>query len=263
MPYIDCKEIANKIFAETKETAQSLNPLVVALLSPDDEAGDIYLKKLQKLGKKVNVRISNYHMPNLPEELNGCIQSLNNTESVTGIMLISEPASFFESRTFISPLKNVEGNDFDDDVEKVFCTARACTRILQEVTNIECKEVVIVGYGKRVGKPLAYLLMRAHAGSVTTTHKYTLDLGSHLKRADIIISAVGKQNLIRRDMVKPGAFVIDAGISCIKGKIVGDVSPKVAKIARVTPVPGGVGPITCALLLKNAAIACQKQSKCA
>ena len=261
MPYIDCKKIADKILDDTKRVTRHLSPWVIALVSPEDDTGYAYLKRLQLLGHGVNVLITSYKMPNNVGDLNVVIRSLNKKESVNGIMLISEPPSLFESRDIISPLKNVEGNDFDDDVDKVFCTARSCLRILQEVTDIRGKHAVIVGYGKRVGKPLSYILMRAHIGSVTTTHRYTMDLESHLERADIIVSAVGRQFLVRKGMVKRGAFVIDAGISYAKGKVVGDVCPEVSDIAQVTPVPGGVGPVTCALLLKNAAMLCQKQAE--
>lgn len=261
MPYIDCQKIADKILDDTKRMTRYHTPWVVVFVSSEDDTGSAYLKRLQALGSEANVAITSYNMPATAEDLNIAIQNLNRLETVNGIMLISEPPSLFESRNIISPLKNVEGNDFDDDVEKVFCTARSCLRILQEVTDIENKNAVIVGYGKRAGKPLSYLLMRAHVGSVTTTHKYTMDLESHLERADIIVSAVGRQFLISKPMVKRGAFVIDAGISYAKGKVVGDVCPEVSDIAQVTPVPGGVGPVTCALLLKNAAMLCQKQAE--
>ena len=123
--------------------------------------------------------------------------------------------------------------------------------LINERINLKGKEAVIIGRSNIVGKPMAALLLREDC-TVTICHSYTENLAQHTRNADILIVAVGKAGFITKDMVKPGAVVIDVGINRIDGKIVGDVSPDVAEVAGyMTPVPGGVGPMTVSCLMEN------------
>ena len=173
----------------------------------------------------------------------------------------------------IHPLKDVEGmnpasigNIVYDDLALLPCTAAASVELIKETgLNLEGLEVVMVGHSAIVGKPAAFLLM-SEGATVTICHHMTRSVAAHSRRADVVIVAVGKPNLIGPEMVKPGAAVIDIGINQVEQAdgttvIVGDVdTDKVKEVASwVTPVPGGVGPVTVAILMRNAITAFEKQ----
>jgi len=253
---IDCKPIFAKIMADTADLKQNTKATLAVVMPKDDPAARSYFNRLKKYGNSININVVELFYFTSHTDLSLLklsINSWNDTQDIHGILLISEPPEWHFLRSHISPEKNVEGNDFDDDVDNVFCTARACMEIIKSQIDITGKDVTVVGYGKRVGKPLSYLLMRAHVGSVTTTHKYTNDLVRHLHKADVIVSAVGKPGFITPQMVKHDTLIIDAGIAKdpFSDKIVGDVRKDVYNVCEVTPVPGGVGPVTCAILLRN------------
>ncbi len=256
MPLVDCQSIVTEICNETKTILDGSSAILDIIFRYDDEPSKSFWKRLDEQGKDLNIEIRPHRMPGKVGEAHARVETFNRSDG-DGIMLLSEPATYSEVRNSIYPDKNIEGDDCNDDVTKVFCTARACLKIIESQMDITGKIVTIIGYGKRVGKPLSYILMRAHAGSVTTCHKYTRDLVAHTGRADVIVTAVGKPGLITPQMLRHNTLVIDTGI--IKhpetGKIVGDVREDVAKSCLVTPVPGGVGPVTVAILLQNVAIA--------
>ena len=163
----------------------------------------------------------------------------------------------------IDPKKDVEGVNpqnmgllFYGWPGLVPCTALAVMELIKSTgTSIKGKQVTLVGHSALVGKPLALLLLSSEFDSATTTvcHIATQDLSANTKRAEILIVAVGKPGLIKGDMIREGAIVIDVGINRVEGKIVGDVIFDEAKekASMITPVPGGVGPVTAAMLLKN------------
>ena len=229
------------------------------LIKRNDFSGELFIKNINNIVEKINlpiqikkIFINNHH------DINSTIDHLNNTDSCCGILVMrneSENASmekYVEAKSLISPDKDIEGTEFADDLKRISCTANACWEIINFYTNIEGQDVVIMGYGKVVGKPLAYLLMRQHAGSVTTLHKYTKDPQHFLSRADVVISAVGKPHFLHFQAKSLDTLIIDAGISKDKNNMwVGDIHP-VMQDCRVTPVPGGVGPLTSMLILKNA-----------
>lgn len=253
MPYINCKEIAEKIEQETKGLLQSA-PVLKVFFPRDDEPAEQYFKSLSRCGKRVGIEVvsRNFYPTISLAAFAGSVE----IEEADGIMVLSEPPHLHGIRDCIGDL-NVEGDDHNDDVENLFCTARACYEVIESLyKNLEGMNATVVGYGKRVGKPLTYLLMRKHVGTVTTTHKYTKSLLEHTTKADILISAVGKGGFITPDLVKPGSLVIDVGCDS-HGR--GDVDPSVQEIANVTPVPGGVGPITTALIMKNVALKSRKE----
>lgn len=260
IPLIDCKSIFDRIMKEASDIKSDYPAKIVAIVPTDDVAANSYYGRIRKYGNQIGVTVKKYKMPTQVKKLNSKIVKLNNDNSVNGIILISEPPEFYESRSLIDTNKNVEGTDCADNVDQVFCTARACLEIIKSLINIEGKTITVVGYGKRVGKPLSYLLMRAHAGSVITTHKYTPDLMKYTARSHVIVTAVGKPGIITPQMINHGTIMIDAGIAKdpVSNKIVGDVRKDVQEVAPVTPVPGGVGPVTCAILLRNLAINVRK-----
>lgn len=254
MPTIDCEKIAKKILAETE------GGTLVILRNNDDPSATSYVRQLIKLSRKTQTEIieENYNSTWLVDGVVRLIDGHNEDPDVSGIVVVSPEPSHYEALSHISLSKRVEGTDFDDNPERVSCTARACIKIIESITEFDDKNILVIGYGKTVGKPLSYLLMRMHAASVTTTHQYTKMeeiFNEHIPKADIIISAVGCAYLIQGDY-KDKIF-IDAGISVLDGQICGDIHPSLCQHNEVTPVPGGVGPVTTALLLQNVSLAAQ------
>lgn len=210
------------------------------------------------------------------EECKHLISEMNDDPGVLGIILqrpVPDHINVRSLQSAIHPLKDVEGmnpssigNIVYSDVALAPCTAAASVELIKE-TGLELKglEVVMIGHSEIVGKPAAFLLM-AEGATVTVCHHMTRSLAMHSRRADVVVVAVGKPNLIGPDMIKPGAAVIDIGINLIKdaegnARIVGDVDTEaVMQVAGwITPVPGGVGPVTVAILMRNAMVAHQRQ----
>lgn len=153
------------------------------------------------------------------------------------------------------------GNIVYNDVALAPCTAAAAVELIHATgLTVEGLEVVIIGHSEIVGKPIAMMLM-AEGATVTVCHHMTRSVAMHSRRADVVVVAVGKAHLIGKDMIKPGAAVIDIGINQIENGIVGDVdTQEVLDVAGwVTPVPGGVGPVTTAILMRNAIVALNRQ----
>lgn len=203
------------------------------------------------------------------EECKSLIQKMNDDPEVLGVILqrpVPEHLNIRSLQSAIHPLKDVEGmnpasigNIVYNDVAMAPCTAAAAVELVHE-TGLEMAglEVVMVGHSEIVGKPAAMMLM-AEGATVTVCHHMTRSVAMHSRRANVVIVAVGKAHLIGPDMIKPGAVVIDIGINQVRGedgatKLVGDVdTEKVKELAGwITPVPGGVGPVTVAILMRNA-----------
>ncbi|MBY6144700.1 bifunctional 5,10-methylenetetrahydrofolate dehydrogenase/5,10-methenyltetrahydrofolate cyclohydrolase [Mameliella alba] len=210
------------------------------------------------------------------DECKALIQEMNDDPEVLGIILQRPVPSHINVRSLqsaIHPLKDVEGmnpasigNIVYNDVAMAPCTAAAAVELIRE-TGLDMKglEVVMVGHSEIVGKPAAMMLM-AEGATVTVCHHLTRSVAMHSRRADVIVVAVGKPHLIGADMVKPGAAVIDIGINQIakpdgSTEIVGDVDTDAVKEVAgwITPVPGGVGPVTVAILMRNAMRAYERQ----
>lgn len=210
------------------------------------------------------------------EDCKQLITDMNDDPDVLGIILQRPVPGHINVRSLqsaIHPLKDVEGmnpasigNIVYSDVALAPCTAAAAVTLIKE-TGLDLKglEVVMIGHSEIVGKPVALLLM-AEGATVTVCHHMTRSLAIHSRRADVLVVAVGKAHLVGADMVKPGAVVIDIGINQItdengKTKLVGDVDTDAVKEVAgwVTPVPGGVGPVTVAMLMRNAMTAHQRQ----
>ncbi len=251
---------------------------LVSVLVGQPEAGEIYSRSQERNCQEVGIK---FERKSLPEDsslaqVKAAIDQLNRDATINGIMLnLPLPPGMSESEVqyYIDPYKDVEGVN-PANIGFVFygrpiiapCTALSVLEILNHLgQNFEGKDVVIVGQGAIVGRPITLFLLQEMA-TVTACHKATRDLKRHTSHADILIVAVGQPGLITGDMVKPGAVVIDVGINRVRRsgeetRIVGDVDfESVARVASVlTPVPGGVGPVTVAILLRNTVEAARKQ----
>lgn len=210
------------------------------------------------------------------EDCKARIQMMNDDPEILGVILqrpVPDHINVRSLQSAIHPLKDVEGmnpasigNIVYNDVAMAPCTAAAAVELIRETgLNMEGLEVVMVGHSEIVGKPAAMMLM-AEGATVTVCHHMTRSVSMHSRRADVVVVAVGKPHLIGADMIKPGAVVIDIGINQITSpsgerRIVGDVETDAVQdiCGWITPVPGGVGPVTVAILMRNAMNAFARQ----
>jgi len=272
MQLIDGKALANKIHAEVASEVEKLKqeenivPGLAVILVGDDPASHAYVKMKAKACEKVGFYSITHNMPDTisQDEIIATIEMMNNNPRIDGILVQLPLPKHIDTNKIlevIDPKKDVDGfhpynvgrlaTNLDGFVP---CTPLGVMKMFEEYDiNLEGKDVCVVGASNIVGKPMAALLLNANA-TVTVTHIYTKDLKSHTSKADIVIVGVGVPALIKEDMVKDGAIVIDIGINRIEdGSLVGDVDfPAVSKkCSYITPVPGGVGPMTIAMLLAN------------
>lgn len=277
MILMDGKNLRNKIVAQLKEKviAHNIDATLAIILVGDDPASKIYIKNKVKTCEEVGIKHKVFELvPTTTEdELCKLIKDLNDDKSITGIILqspVSEHINFDKCSALIEKNKDVDGftmsNTYDlylSNETMVPCTVKAIIKVLDEYNVVlEGANVVIVGRGNIVGKPLLLALLNRNA-TVTVAHSKTKNLRNVTKNADIIISAVGKPNLIREDMIKDGAVVVDVGINRLNDKIVGDVDfENVSKKASlITPVPGGIGPMTVAMIMENVLLAKEMSDK--
>ena len=268
---IDGKKIAEtlrqklkKEIIEIKSSFKSVPGLTVILIG-EDPASKIYVKNKEKFSKEIGINSEVIKYPeNIEEkEVLSKIIELNKNKKVSGILVqLPLPKHINKQKVIetILPEKDVDGfhpinvgNLSSGYDSKVPCTPLGCFLLLKEVEkNLSGKHAVVIGRSNLNGKPMAQLLLKENC-TVTITHSKTKDLKSQCNKADIIIAAVGKPKLVKGDWVKKNAIVIDVGINKTSDGIVGDVDfNEVSKVARaITPVPGGVGPMTIACLLRN------------
>jgi methylenetetrahydrofolate dehydrogenase (NADP+)/methenyltetrahydrofolate cyclohydrolase len=269
MNILDGKSLAKKIKHSIKEEIKHLDrkPKLVVVLVGDDPASLVYVKNKVQACADVGFssQLDMFEKDVEEDVLLNHIKRLNEQEDVDGILVqlpLPSHISMHKVIDAIDPSKDVDGfhpNNmgklFSGDLEKAFipCTPLGIKLLLEEYSiDIKGKNVCIVGAGFIVGKPLSMLMLSQDA-TVSICHKYTKDILDYTKTADILISATGVPFLIKDYMVKEGAVVIDVGISKVNGKIVGDVDFESVsqKASFITPVPGGVGPMTVATLLLN------------
>ena len=268
---IDGKKIAEGLRAKLKKKIKEFKsnlkiaPGLSVILVGEDSASQIYVKNKIKFSKEIGIDSEVIRYPeNIQEKIVlDKIIELNKNQKVSGILVQLPLPKHIDKQKVIEtilPEKDVDGfhpinvgNLSSGYDSKIPCTPLGCLILLKEVEkNLSGKHVVIIGRSNLNGKPMAQLLLRENC-TVTITHSKTKDLKSECNKADIIIAAVGKPKLVKGDWVKKNAIVIDVGINKTTNGIVGDVDfDEVAKIAKaVTPVPGGVGPMTIACLLSN------------
>lgn len=268
---IDGKELARKIREDLKEEVAKLKndgifPKLAVIMVGDDKASKTYVKNKSKACEEIGIAFEEFILDEntTMEELLGLIDKLNNRDDINGILLqspIPKNLDIIKAFDAIDYRKDVDGFN-PVNVGKlsigedcfISCTPLGIVRMLEEYKiDVEGKNVVIVGRSNIVGKPLIQCMLRKN-GTVTVCHSRTKNLKEITSKADILIAALGKANFITADMVKNDAVVIDVGINRDEnGKLVGDVDfENVEKKALyITPVPGGVGPMTIAMLMEN------------
>jgi methylenetetrahydrofolate dehydrogenase (NADP+)/methenyltetrahydrofolate cyclohydrolase len=271
---IDGKAIAAEVRREVAEEAKALAdndvvPGLATVLVGDDPASKVYVAAKQKACAEVGIHVSDHPLPaSTPEEeLLDLVRSLNEDASVHGILVqLPLPEHIDEHRILdeVSPSKDADGLH-PCNLGRVLAgdplVAPATPAGIQQLllrSNVETAgaEVVVVGRSNLVGKPIAALLMQKGPGAnatVTVCHTGTRDLETHTKRADILIAAIGRAKAITAPMVSPGVVIIDVGVNRTEDGLCGDVDFDAVKevASRITPVPGGVGPMTIAMLLNN------------
>ncbi len=268
---IDGKKISAALLEKVKADVNELKssgtePCLAVILVGDDPASQVYVRNKKRTCEQVGIKSIEHLLPKdtSESELLSLIWSLNNDKSVHGILCQLPLPSHINEKTVlcaIDPDKDVDafhpknvGHIVIGDAELLPCTPAGVMEMLRyEGISVEGKNCVVVGRSNIVGKPMALMLLAAN-GSVTVCHSRTPDLSYHTKQADILVCAVGKKDLITADMVKDGAVVIDVSINRNEdGKLCGDVvfDEVSRKASYITPVPGGVGPMTIALLMQN------------
>ena len=264
---LDGKALSNKIKEEIKLKTKNylIKPTLAVIQIGNDEASNIYIKTKAKACENVGINFIHikFEEDALEQEIINKIIELNNDNYVNGILIqLPIPKTFDTYRllNLINKNKDVDGLTdinmgmlFKNYNNLVPCTPLGIMNLLKEYNiDIEGKHAVVVGKSNLVGKPLAMLLLQSGA-TVTICHSKTKNLSNFTKQADILISAVGKKDLITKDMVKENSIVIDVGMNRVDGKLYGDVDfNNIKDIASyITPVPGGVGPMTVAMLLSN------------
>ena len=265
------KEVSARIKAELKNEADNLKaqgimPGLAVIIVGDDPASRVYVNNKKKACEELGILSEEYALPGetKEEELLALIDRLNVDKKISGILVqLPLPKGLDEEKVInrINPKKDVDafhpvnvGKIMIGNYDFVPCTPAGVMELIAESgIDISGKECVIVGRSNIVGKPMSMLLLHQN-GTVTVCHSRTKDLKEVTKRADILVVAVGRPEFITGDMIKEGAVVIDVGINRLENKkLVGDVEFESAeKVASaITPVPGGVGPMTIAMLMKN------------
>ena len=273
------KQVAAEIRAELKTRAEALRkdgvvPCLAVLLAGDDPASKIYVRNKKRACEEIGIESRELLFPEnvTEEELIAQIRALNEDPAVDAMLVqLPLPRHINEARVLaeIAPEKDADGFHvvnagrlFTGQTSVLPCTPAGCMELLRRA-NVEFsgKHAVVVGRSNIVGKPMAMLLLNEHC-TVTVCHSRTKDLARFTRDADILVAAVGRPGIITGEMIKPGAAVIDVGINRLEsGKLMGDVDFESAEpvAGAITPVPGGVGPMTIAMLMQNAILAAEKR----
>ncbi len=283
---LDGKQLSEVVRAEVRGGVAAFTarhgrpPGLEVILVGDDPASAIYTRNKEKASNEVGMRGSLHVMPTSAseDEISARVRDLNDDKAVDGILVQLPLPSHVNSQRvldLVDPHKDVDGfHPFNAGLlglgrpgALVACTPSGCMRLLQLAgAELQGAHAVVVGRSNIVGKPMAQLLLAANA-TVTIAHSRTRDLQAVCKQADILVAAVGKKEMIRGDWIKPGAIVIDVGTNRVtlpdgKAKLFGDVAFDEAKevASAITPVPGGVGPMTIAMLLANTLEAAKRRA---
>ena len=260
-------------------TAQGVQPGLAVVLVGDHPASQVYVRNKVKACEDAGFKsvLEKYEATLSEAELLARVEALNNDPSIHGILVqLPLPKHIDDHKVIeaISPLKDVDGFHVASagalmvgEVGFKACTPYGCMKMLESIgmKDLRGKHAVVIGRSNIVGKPMAMMLLAANA-TVTVTHSGTADLAFHTRQADIVVAAVGKRNVLTADMVKPGAVVIDVGMNRDdEGKLCGDVDfAGVKEVAsHITPVPGGVGPMTITMLLVNTMEAAERAAAAA
>lgn len=271
---LDGKTLKEKKLTELKNKVFNLNLSLAVIQVGNDEASTIYIKQKEKMCNALNINFKKYLLDEnvTNEEIINLINKLNNDDT-TGILVQLPLPRHLDEYKIINSIdyrKDIDGlTDYNfaklmnNQVGIVPCTPKGIEELLDEYNiELEGKNVVIIGRSNLVGKPLYNLLLNKDA-TVTICHSKTKDLKEHTQKADILVIDIGKPNYITKDYIKNGCIIIDVGISRLDNKVVGDADYNDIKdkVSYITPVPGGVGPMTIAALAENIYLAYQLQNK--
>lgn len=278
---IDGKAISAKVKTEVKQEvsellAKNIKVCLAVVIVGDNPASRVYVNSKKKACEELSIISKEYALSEstTQEELLALVEKLNNDSGVNGILVqLPLPKHINEQKIIeaISPFKDVDafhaenvGKIMIGDYSFLPCTPAGCMELIHSTgVRVEGKNCVVVGRSNIVGKPMAMLLLHEN-GTVTICHSKTKNIAEVCRSADILVAAVGRAKLITGDMIKPGAVVIDVGMNRDEnGKLCGDIDfDSASKVAgHITPVPGGVGPMTIATLMKNTVIAAKMQNK--
>jgi methylenetetrahydrofolate dehydrogenase (NADP+)/methenyltetrahydrofolate cyclohydrolase len=276
---IDGKAVAARLRAQVASGASELRargvaPTLAVVLVGEDPASAVYVRSKTKAAREANVDVRDHKLPatTTQAELVALVTQLSRDPEVDGILVQLPLPPHLDSDPVIRAI------DLAKDVDGLHpsslgllaqgrpgfspCTPRGCMHLLDSVSaELAGARAVVLGRSLLVGKPIAYLLANANA-TVTMCHSKTRDLADEVRRADIVVAAIGRPGLVKGDWIKPGAIVLDVGINRTpEGKLVGDVdfAPAAERARAITPVPGGVGPMTIACLLENTVEAARRR----
>jgi methylenetetrahydrofolate dehydrogenase (NADP+)/methenyltetrahydrofolate cyclohydrolase len=273
--HIDGKAVAARLRAQVAGAALELRargvaPTLAIVLVGDDPASAVYVRSKTRAAREANVDVRDHKLPATvaQAELVALVEQLGRDADVDGILVqlpLPAPLDVDAVIRAIDPAKDVDGLHpvslgqlAQGKPGFVSCTPRGCMHLLAEVgAELAGARAVVIGRSLLVGKPVALLLANANA-TVTLCHSRTRDLADEVRRADVVVAAVGRPEMVRGDWIRPGAVVIDVGINrTAEGKLIGDVefAAAAARARAITPVPGGVGPMTIACLLENTVLA--------
>ncbi len=277
---IDGKAIAAAVRQEVRLEAEAMTkqgntPGLAVILVGDDPASRVYVNNKKKACAEAGIHSEEFALPadTTQEQLLALVEELNNRADIHGILCQLPLPKHLDDKAVIaaiSPDKDVDafhaanvGQILIGDYTFLPCTPAGVMELLHRTDiSVEGKHCVVIGRSNIVGKPMAMLLLHENA-TVTICHSRTRNLQEICREADVLVAAVGRAGFVTPDMVKPGAVVIDVGINRnAEGKLRGDVDPAVEEVAGyITPVPGGVGPMTIAMLLKNTITAAKALAK--
>ena len=280
MQIIDGKKVSAQVKEEVKrqtlelKETHKITPGLAVVIVGDDPASRVYVNNKKKACEFVGFKSEEYALPaeTTQEELLNLVETLNNKKDINGILVQLPLPKHLDDKAVIeaiSPLKDVDafhpvnvGKIMIGDYDFLPCTPAGIMEMLKyENIGLDGKNCVIIGRSNIVGKPMAMLMLKENA-TVTVCHSHTKNLKEVVARADVVVAAVGKAKFVTADMIKDGAVIIDVGINrCEDGKLYGDVDFEACKekASYITPVPGGVGPMTIATLMQNTVTAAKIQ----
>jgi methylenetetrahydrofolate dehydrogenase (NADP+)/methenyltetrahydrofolate cyclohydrolase len=277
---IDGKAVSETVLREVEQRVRvckqrGVQPTLAVVLVGEDPASQIYVRNKEKRAAEVGIVARDHRLAadTTTDALLGLVRDLNGDRGVDGILVqLPLPRQIDSDAVLlaIDPAKDVDGFHPDNlgrlvigEPRFVACTPAGCLRLLDETgVELEGKQALVIGRSTIVGKPMAHLLLQRNA-TVTIAHSRTADLAAEVRRADVVVAAVGRAKLVKGAWLKPGAAVIDVGMNRDEhGKLCGDVDFDSAKdvAGAITPVPGGVGPMTIAQLLHNVVTAAERRS---
>jgi methylenetetrahydrofolate dehydrogenase (NADP+)/methenyltetrahydrofolate cyclohydrolase len=263
---MDGRALAERIRVDVANEVEGLEaaPGLATVLVGDDAASDIYIRNKHKAAREVGIEAFDHRLSqdSSEEDVLGLVQELNDKDEIDAILVqLPLPKRVDENKVIraVEPIKDVDGfHPFNagqlylGEPTHVPATPLGIMALLDEYdVELEGADAVVIGRSQIVGKPVAHLLLQRNA-TVTLCHSRTKDLAGRARQADVLVVATGQAGLVDAENVKPGAVIVDVGINRTETGIVGDVDPAAAERAgRITPVPGGVGPMTIAMLLRS------------